>query len=71
MNGQLKANEELNSLAINNSLPDGKYLTSPKWGYSQREVIIEDGKVSLVNDGKYVFSQYGFFEVNDVLKPLP
>jgi len=64
-------NAELNAKAMNQTLPDGRYLTSPKWGYSEREVVIEGGKVSLANDGKYVFSQYGFFEVNDVLKTLP
>ena len=62
---------ELNAKAMNQTLPDGRYLTCPKWGYSEREVIIEDGKVSLVTDGKYKFHQFDFFSVNDVLKSLP
>jgi len=64
-------NTELNAQAMNNTLPDGKYLTCPKWGYSEREVIIEDGKVSLINNGKYKFLQFDFFSVNDVIKTLP
>ena len=71
MKARQTPNAELNAQAINQVLPDGRYLTSPKWGYSEREVIIEDGRVSLATDGKYIFSQYGFFEVNDVLKSLP
>lgn len=65
------ANTILQSQAINDALPDGKYLTSPKWVYSEREVIIEGGILSLVNDGNYRFSQSNFFEVNDVLETLP
>jgi hypothetical protein len=65
------ANQELNDKAINNSLPDGIYLTSPKWLYIEREVIVEGGKVSLVSDGKHIFSQPHFFEVNDILKTIP
>jgi hypothetical protein len=63
----------LNAQAMNDNLPDGKYLTSPKWGYSEREVIIKDGKLSLVGDVnyKFSFSQSFFFEVNDVLETLP
>lgn len=61
----------LNAQAMDNALPDGKYLTSPKWGYSEREVVIEDGILSLVDDGKYKFHQVNFFEVNDVIKTLP
>lgn len=64
-------NAEMNAQAMNNTLPDGRYLTSPKWGYSEREVIIEGGILSLVTDGKYKFHQVNFFEVNDVLKALP
>jgi hypothetical protein len=64
-------NAELNAQAIEQTLPDGNYLTCPKWGYSEREVVIEKGEVSLVNEGKYKFSQSYFFEVNDVLKTLP
>jgi len=60
----------LNAQAIEETLPDGKYLTTPKWGYSEREVVIEGGYVSLVNDGKYKFSQFNFFEVNDIISPL-
>jgi hypothetical protein len=71
MKARQTPNAEMNAQAMNNTLPDGRYLTSPKWGYSEREVIIEGGNVSLVSDGKYIFSQYGFFEVNDVLKSLP
>lgn len=65
------ANTILQSQAVNNALPDGKYLTSPKWGYSEREVIIEGGILSLVSDDNYKFSQSYFFEVNDVLETLP
>lgn len=61
----------LNAQAMDNSLPDGNYLTSPKWGYSEREVVIEGGKVSLADDGEHKFTQWWFFKVNDVLKTLP
>lgn len=61
----------LNAQAMDNTLPDGKYLTSPKWIYSEREVVIKDGNVSLIKGRKYKFSQYSFFEVNDVLLTLP
>lgn len=61
----------LSSQGMDNALPDGRYLTCPKWGYTEREVVIFEGKLSLVSCGKYTFSQFGFFEVNDVLKPLP
>ena len=61
----------LNVQAMDNALPDGKYLTSPKWIYSEREVVIKDGNVSLIKGRKYGFSQYSFFEVNDVLLTLP
>jgi hypothetical protein len=70
MKAKQTPNAELNSQAMEQTLPDGKYLTTPKWGYSEREVVIEGGIVSLVKDGKYKFSQYGFFEVNDVISPL-
>jgi len=61
----------LNAQAMDDSLPDGKYLTSPKWGYSERKVVIKDGNVSLINGRKHEFSQSYFFEVNDVLEILP
>jgi len=64
-------NTEMNAKAMDNSLPDGKYLTSPKWGYSEREVVIEGGILSLVNDGEHSFTQHCFFKVNDVIKTLP
>ena len=70
MKTKLIADATLNAQAIEQTLPDGNYLTSPKWGYSEREVQIKGGKVSLVNDGEYVFSQYGFFVVNDVIHKL-
>ena len=63
-------NEELNAKAMDNALPDGNYLTCPKWGYSEREVVIKDGILSLVNDGEHKFTQHWFFKVNDVLKSL-
>lgn len=66
-----KADAILNAQAMDNNLPDGKYLTSPKWGYSERKVAIKDGNVSLINGRKHEFSQSYFFEVNDVLETLP
>mgnify|MGYP000977331128 CR=1 FL=1 len=71
MESRKKADAILNAQAMDNSLPDGKYLTSPKWGYSEREAVIKDGKLSLVIDGKYKFLQFDFFAVNDVLETLP
>ena len=71
MKAKQPTDQALQSKAMDNTLPDGKYLTCPKWGYSEREVVIEKGEVSLVNEGKYKFSQSYFFEVNDVLKTLP
>lgn len=65
------ANSILNAQAMNNALPDGKYLTIPKWGYSEREVVIEKGLLSLVDDGQFKFHQINFFEVNDVVEALP
>ena len=58
----------LNSQAMDNTLPDGIYLTTPKWGYSEREVVIDNGILSLVNDGEHKFTQSWFFKVNDVIK---
>ena len=66
-----KADAILNAQAMDNNLPDGKYLTSPRWGYSEREAVIKDGKLSLINNGKYEFFQFDFFAVNDVLETLP
>ena len=71
-------NNDLQVLAMNNSLGDGVYLTTPKWGYSERLVKIYQGVVQLLpNEMKnyptvtikgYKFSQFNFFEVNNVIK---
>ena len=71
MKARQTPNTELNAQAIEQTLPDGNYLTTPKWGYSEREVVIEDGIVSLADDGEHKFTQHWFFKVNDVLKTLP
>jgi hypothetical protein len=63
-----QVNEVMQAQAIKNTLPDGMYLTSPRWGYSERLVNIEGGIVRLASDGKYGFTQNDFFSVNDVLE---
>jgi len=70
MKARQTPNTELNVQGISETLPDGNYLTTPKWGYSEREVVVKNGKVSLVSSDKYSFSQYGFFVVNDIIKVL-
>lgn len=70
MKAQQKADQALQHQAMNNTLPDGKYLTRPKWGYGEREVVIENGILSLVDDGKFKFHQVHFFEVNDIIKSV-
>jgi len=71
MKAKQPTDQALQSKAMDNTLPDGKYLTCPKWGYSEREVVIEKGLLSLVDDGQFKFHQVHFFEVNNILKALP
>lgn len=73
MNKQEEAQDvKLQDMAINNSLPDGRYLTTTKSFYCEREVVIKGGILSLVGDGHiYGFKQNHFFDVNFVIKTLP
>jgi hypothetical protein len=70
MKARQAPNTELNAKGISETLPDGNYLTTPKWGYSEREVVVKNGKVYLVGIDDYSFYQYDFFVVNDIIKAL-
>lgn len=72
MNKQEEAQDvKLQGMAMNNSLPDGRYLTTTKSFYCEREVVIKGGILSLVGDNVFGFKQANFFDVNFVIKPLP
>lgn len=59
----------LNEMAILGELPNGKYLTVPRWGRVEREVEVQDGAVKL-SGGRFEFSLDHFFTVNDIVSCL-
>jgi len=67
---QQPTDEQLQALAMGDCLPDGVYLTVPKWGYSERLVNVSGGNVSLVENGEHKFTQFGWFRVNNAIKKI-
>lgn len=59
----------LNEMAVLGKLPNGKYLTVPRWGRVKREVEVKDGAVKL-SGGRFEFSLDHFFTVNDIVASL-
>lgn len=51
------------------TLDDGCYMTKPKWGCTQRIILVEDGLVR-VKGSDHRFNQRFFFDVNVLLYKL-